>query len=300
MRLKVTDVFSVLALTAVGCANAQAQQVDQVIRTIDGTRPLIRPVQVALSPSGSRVAICDQQGNRIYVIDTDGNPIWTIGAGSVVVQPVLIFFESDDALLYYVKSEKTIFRARESNPETPDTVAAISDSVLDKLSLDRVIALEKGLKGFLVLDREKSAVFRLTPEWSIDKKLISQGSGKGRLWSPTDIAVDLSGNIVVSDESGCPLQAFTSDGRSLFCGSWNLSDAQRSWNSSTAGMGPGETIWVADITNLYWRVFNRAGIQIAEYPFEEPLFRPNSFAITTDRRMFVADDNGAIIVVSLP
>jgi len=297
---KIMVVFSVLMFFTIGCAIVQAQQIEQVIRTVDGTQPLIRPVQVVLSPSGSRLAICDRQGNRIYIIDTDGNPIWTIGAGSVVTQPTLVCFERDDALLYYVKAEKTVFRDRESNPDTPDTVALVLDSALDGFSLDRVIALNTGQKGFLVLDRRKGAVFRLKADWSMDKKLISSGSGKGRLWSPTDIAVDLSGNIIVSDESGCPVQSFTSDGKPLFCGSWNLSDAQRSWNSSTVGMGPGETIWATDITNLCWRVFDRAGIQIAQYPFEAPLFKPNSFAITTDSRMFIADDNGAILVMSLP
>jgi sugar lactone lactonase YvrE len=300
VSMKISVVTSVLVFSLIGWSIAQAQQIEQVIRTLDGTQPLIRPVQVALSPSGSRLAIVDQQGGRIHVIDSDGNPIWTIGAGSVVVLPVLICFERDDALLYYVKSEKTIFRAWESNPDSPDMVTVVSDSALDGFSLDRVIALDKGQRGFVVLDRDKGTVIRLKPDWTMDKKLISPGSGKGRLWSPTDIAADLSGNIIVSDESGCPVQAFTSDGRPLFCGSWNLSEAQRTWNSTTVGMGPGETIWATDITNLCWRVFDRAGIQIAEYPFQPPLFKPNSFAITTDNRMFVADDNGTIIVMSLP
>ena len=300
MRVKMTSVLAGLIFSVIGWGYVQAQQIERVFRTFDGTQPLIRPVQMALSPSGNRLAICDQQGNRIYIIDTDGNPNWTIGAGSVVTRPILVCFERDDALLYYVKGEKTIFRARESNPDTPDTVATVPDSALNGLSLDRVIALDKGQKGFLVLDREKGTVFRLKADWTFDRKLISQGSGKGRLWSPTDIAVDRSGNIVVSDESGCPVQSFTSDGRPLFCGSWNLSEAQRSWNSSTVGVDPGESIWAADITNLCWRVFDRAGIQIAQFPFEKPLFKPNSFAITADNRMFVADDNGAIIVMSLP
>jgi hypothetical protein len=299
VRLKTAVALSVLTLWSVGSGNAPAQQIDQVIRSIDGSRTLIRPEQVVLSPTGSRLAICDRQANRVYIIDTDGNPLWTVGAGSVVTQPVVLQFEQDDALIYYVENEKKIFRAWEANPDTPDTVVANTDSLFGDLNPDRVIALNKGLKGFLVLDREKGAVLLLKPNWAVDKKLISQGSGKGRLWSPTDIAVDLSGNIIVSDERSCPVQAFTSDGRSLFCGSWNLAEPQRQWDASTVGMGPGETIWAADITNLCWRVFDRAGIQISQYSFEPPLYRPNSFAVTADNRMLVADDNGAIIVISL-
>lgn len=299
MRPKITVLSFVLMFTAISCGIVQAQQVEQVIRALGGTQPLIRPIQVVLSPTGNRLAICDQQANRIYIIDTDGNLIWTIGDGSVVTRPIIVCFERDDALLYYVKAENRIIRAQELQPDVLDSVVTFSDSTLDGYSLDRVLALDRGQKGFLALDQEKGVVFRLKSDWSVDKKLISHGSGKGRLWSPTDIAVDLSGNIIVSDESGCPVQSFTPDGKLLFCGSWNLGEAQRAWNSSTVGMGPGETIWAADITNQCWRVFDRAGIQIEQYPFEAPLLKPNSFAVTPDRRMFVADDNGAIIVMSL-
>ncbi len=300
MRLTYRAVLITILFCAVGWSVSRAQQIERVIRTIDGTQPLICPVQVMLSPSASRLAICDQQANRIYVIDTDGNPIWTIGAGLVVTQPTLISFEREDAVLYYVKSEQMIFRSWEANPDAPDTIARIADSVLDDLSLDRVIALAGEQQGFLVLDREQGTVFRLKADWTLDRKLISQGSGKGRLWSPTDIAVDQSGNIIVSDESGCPVQSFTSEGEPLFCGSWNLADAQRSWNCATVGVAPGEAIWSVDVTNLCWRVFDRAGIQISLYAFQAPLFEPNSFVITPDNRMFVADDNGAIVVMSLP
>lgn len=299
VRLEIAIALSALSLSSIGGTSALAQHVDQVIRSIDSSQMLLRPVQVTLSPNGSRLAICDQQANRVYVIDTDGNLIWTVGAGSLVTQPVLLHFEQDDALLYYVRSEKKIFRAREANPDVPDTVVTDTDSLFGDLNLDRVIALDGGVKGFLVLDRDKGNVLRLKPNWAVDKKLISHGSGKGRLWSPTDFAVDISGNIIVSDESGCPVQAFTREGGSLFCGSWNLAESQRQWDASTVGLAPGEAIWAADITNLCWRVFDRAGIQIAQHPFETPLYRPNSIAVTPDNRMFIADDNGAIIVMSL-
>ncbi|PWB75576.1 hypothetical protein C3F09_02085 [candidate division GN15 bacterium] len=292
--------LAVLLLAIVPWDGARSQQVVQVYRSIGGNQPLIRPVQITQSPSGSRLAICDKQGNRIYVIDTDGNPIWTIGSGSVVTQPVLLSFESDDALLYYVKQDQTVYRSREASPELPDTVATVTDSALEGLSIDRVIPLDKGLKGYLVLDQKKATVFRLKADFTLENKLILPGSRKGRLWAPTDMAVDLSGNIIVADEGNCPVQAFTANGKPLFCGSWNLTEAQRSWNASAVGVEPGEVIWVADVTNLYWRVFDRAGIQTAQYPFAPPLFSPNALTITADNLMYVADDNGAIIVLSLP
>jgi hypothetical protein len=193
-----------------------------------------------------------------------------------------------------------LFRSRESHPDYADTVVALPDSVLPDLHLDRIFPLENGQKGYLVLDRDRSSVFRLTTDWKLDRKLISSGSGKGKLWSPADLVLDLSGNIVIADEAGCPVQVFTADGQPLFCGSWNLREADRSWAASAVGMGPGDIIWAADATNLAWRLFDRAGIQIAQYPFAQPIMKPNAMIVTPDKRVFVAEDNGAVIIMSLP
>ena len=277
-----------------------SQQVESVVRSIDGAQPLIRPTQVILSPTGDRVAISDPDGHRIYVIDSDGHPVWTVGSNSIVTHPVLIDFDSDNSLLYYEVSQRTVFRSTEANPEAVDTIVSFPDSVLSGLHLDRIVPVKHGQKGFLFLDREKSAIYKLNADWTLDKKLISSGSRKGKLWSPADFVLDLSSNIIVADESGCPMQAFTSDGSSLFCGSWNLKDAERSWTASAVGIGPGEIIWAADVTNLTWRLFDRAGIQIAQYPFAQPILKPNGLVFTPDKRLFIAEDNGAVIVLSLP
>lgn len=300
MRRLVTLLLSGTALLVAATPSALSQQVESVIRSIDGSQPLIRPTRLALSPSGDRVAVCDRDGNRIYVMDIDGHPVWTVGIGSPVTRPILIGFESDNSVLFYDESARAVFRSVEADPDATDTVIAFPDTINADLHFSQITALERGQKGYLVLDGDKSAIYRLKADWTVDCKLIASGSGKGKLWSPSDITIDLSGNIVVADEAGCPVKVFTAEGKSLFCGAWNLNDADRSWTASAVGMGPGEVIWAADITNLAWRLFDRAGIQIAQYTFDPTIIKPNSLVFTPDRRMFIAEENGAVVVMSLP
>ena len=51
----------------------------QRLSTLGGGRRLVRPVAMALSPSGQQVAIVDQALAVIIVIDLDGDVIWSIG-----------------------------------------------------------------------------------------------------------------------------------------------------------------------------------------------------------------------------
>ena len=300
MRRAATYVSLGLVLLLAAFSSALSQQIETVIRSIDGSQPLIRPTRIALSPSGDRVAVCDQGGNRIYVIDVDGHSVWSVGIGSTVTRPVLIGFETDNAVLYYDEQVRTVFRSSESNPDVADTVVSFPDTINTGLHFDQIMAVGHGQTGYLAMDRDKSSMYRLKADWTVDRKLIASGSGKGKLWSPSDFSVDLSGNIVVADEAGCPVKVFTPEGKPLFCGGWNLNDADRSWTASAVGMGPGEVIWAADVTNLSWRLFDRAGIQIAKYPFEQSTMKPNSLVFTPDRRMFIAEDNGAVVIMSLP
>lgn len=286
---------------AIGLAlalSAPAQTIEQVITAFDGSHTLTRPVQLALSPAGSSVAVSDQHGNRIYICDIDGRLAWIVGEATPVAEPIAVCFDGEDVVLFSVRASLAVFRVAKATPNTIDTVIDLAGVLPKDATIDQIVGLKD--KGYLVLDRHRSSVYKFKANWEKDKELISRGGRKGELWSPHGLATDLSGNIVVADEGSFPMQTFSPAGRFLFFGGWNAAQPERVWNASAVAITRDEQIWVADATNAQWRVFDRTGSEIGRYAFQQPIFYPNAVVATPDNRLIVADERGSVIFVRLP
>ncbi len=274
------------------------QTIDRIIELTAGGQRLVRPVQLALSPSGSSLAVCDQNANRIFVLDPDGTLLWTIGESGSIGQPAAVCFDGEDAVLFALKSQRLIFRTTKAEPTKIDTIADLAAVLPKGATVDQLI----GIAGnkHLILDRHGCAIYRLKANWELDRKLISHGDRKGELWAPAAMAVDLSGDIIVADEGTYPVQTFSSDGRFLFVGSWNAPQSKQIWSAGAVAVSRDETVWVADVAGSQWRVFDRSGNELGQYRFTPPIFRPNAMIITPDNRLVVAEERGSVVVLRLP
>ncbi len=164
-------------------------------------------------------------------------------------------------------------------------------------SIDRILPVAD---GYLVLDKTRGVIARFDKAWKFDRVLIEQGQGKGRIRAPTDFALDLPGNIIISDAANYALQSFSADGQLLFCGGWNAPTRQQVWEASAVFVSLQEVIWVADAGSRQWRLFDKTGSEIQQILFPNELIRPRSVAVTTDNRIVVADESGSLVIMRLP
>jgi hypothetical protein len=284
-----------VAILAVSTGVSVAQTVEQLIDRFDSGHRLSRPAQMALSPSGGGVAISDQSAGLIYVTDPAGVLQWLVGEALQIGQPVAVIFDGENRVLFSAKGSNLILGVSRSIPNQIDTVADLTDKLPSGASIDQLLLIPGGFH--LVLDRTLAAIYRLKPNWDLDKTLVARGDRKGELWAPTSMAVDLSGNIIVADEGSYPVQTFSRDGHFLFQGSWNSPQTVKSWTGGAVCVTRDDLVWVADISGARWRIFDRTGNEVSERDFVPPLFRPNAMIVLPDNRILVAEERGVLVVL---
>lgn len=277
---------------------AGAQMVERIVTSFDGGRSLSHPLQLTLSPTSASMAVSDQSANRIYVLDTDGQLLWSVGEITPITEPMAVCFEAENVLLFSCKNRRLIYRVTKTTLNSVDTVADLTTFLPKDATIDQILGITG--QAHLILDRHRSAVYRFKSNWEKDNQIIADGSREGELWVPAAIAIDLSGNIIVADEGNYPLQVFSPAGRFLFRGGWNATQSKQIWTASAVAVTRSEQIWVADVTGLKWRVFDRTGYEINQYPFVQPVFHPSSILVTPDNRLVVVDARGAIVILRLP
>lgn len=279
------------------CEAASGQTVERVISVAGNQAVLKQPFQVTVSPSGALLAITDRQAGRIYIFDSRGELQWGSSESLTLDQPSGICFGSEETVFFTLKDKLILLGLSKSTPDKVDTVADMSAASGKLKSVDR-IQPEAG--GYLVLDESRNVIARFDRAWKFDRVIVESGQGKGRLWSPTDFALDLSGNILVADAGNYAVQCFASDGQFLFYGGWNAPSSQRTWEASAIFVSLQEVIWAADAGSRQWRLFDKTGNEIQQIPFPNEIIRPRSIAVTPDNRIAVADESGSIVLLSLP
>ncbi len=281
---------------ALGVGPALAQNVDRVIIRPDSAHVLSRPVQLAVSRDGGSIGVADKNGNRIIVLDVDGNEVWSAGDAVRINQPSAVGFDAMGAVLFTEEKKLVVFKVAKDALTRIDTVADLTAVLPDARSIDQIIPTGN---LYLLLDRSKATVYRCKADWTLDKVLLKHGQGKGKLWSPSSIAVDLSKNIIIADEANLPIQTVSPDGNFLFRGSWNSPQQEPNWECSAVCVTSTETVWAADVTNSTWRLYDRSGSEVSRIPFNPAILRPVSMIALPNNRAFVADANGTIVIIRL-
>ena len=133
-----------------------AQTVETAIRAVGNRYPLSKPVQLALSPSGTKFAVADQYGNRIYIMNTDGDLLWLIGSEIKLDLPTAVCFEQEDAILFSLQGKPEILRSFEKFPERIDTLATLSGKLKPFKGIDRLWKTRGN--GFLLIDKSRNDV----------------------------------------------------------------------------------------------------------------------------------------------
>ncbi|MEW6050982.1 MAG: hypothetical protein AB1644_07980 [Candidatus Zixiibacteriota bacterium] len=294
-RVAAVFLLGVLSLTA---SSVRAQTLELEVKSVDDHILLSKPVSISLSPSGGAFAVADQHGNRLFVFDTQGHVIWTIGENLTLERPTAVCLTNDTELLFSLKDKLQILKASSRDLLSIDTVADLS-AYQDKLgAIDQLLTTSRG--DHVVLDAAKDQIVMFDSDWKRMRLLLAHGQGRGRVWSPTGLALDPSGHVMISDSRNFPMQAVSSDGSVLFSAGWSRPGGERSWEASCVGIDRQSIIWAADWRESQWRLFDRTGNEIEKRPFTGGLLHPVGVAFTANDRMIVVEERGTLLLYSLP
>ncbi len=295
-----THLLTAVLLSLAGAVTVPAQSSPPVMETSltgAGRYAFSKLSALAVSSVSDRFAVADENLNRVFVFQSDGRLAFVIGESGWLTAPVSLCFESDATLLIVTKS-MLVVRVNESMPEFCDTVADLSVSAAGKFKSISHLTIDK--QGYIILDQENGQVSLLDTAWSLEKVLIGHGHGsRGKVWEPTDLELDLSGRLIVSDRGDYPLQVFTPSGSPLFAADWSTPDRQRTWEAAAIAVTRQEMIWAADLTNRRWRVYDQTGTQVDEFEFQPVGLMPKAASVTVDNRLIVMDERGTVSIWSI-
>lgn len=293
-------VLTAVLLSLAGTVAVPAQSSPPVMETSltgAGRYAFSRLSALAVSSVSDRFAVADENLNRVFVFQSDGRLAFVIGESGWLAAPVAVCFEGDATLLIITRS-MLVLRVHESMPDVCDTVADLTASAANKLKSISHLTIDK--QGYIVLDQENGQVGLLDSAWSFKRILIGHGHGsRGRVWEPTDLEIDLSGRVIVSDRGDYPVQVFTSSGSLLFAADWSTPDRQRTWEAAAIAVTRQEMIWAADVTNRRWRVYDQTGTQVDEIEFQPVGLMPMAASVTVDNRLIVMDERGTVSIWSI-
>jgi DNA-binding beta-propeller fold protein YncE len=276
---------------------ALCQRLDFETSVFAGQARLDRPADLAVSPGGEQVAVSDPIANRIAVIDFDGRPLWSAGDEADLGRPKAVCFLDENQILYSQSDSPRVLTVTRDNPGVIDTVADLTTVLEPEQRLDRIIRLADS--SFYVLDAGRGEVLHFGPDWNYIETVVPQGSGKGRVLVPTDIAVTTDGRLFVTDRKNYPCQAFSPQGKYLFSFGWTHPGAERGWEATAVAVDARQVVWIADETGATYRLFDQSGAQISSLPFANPVVRPIAMASMIDNRMLVLEEAGRVLFYTL-
>ena len=248
--------------------------------------------QLAVSPTGDRVAVADRFANRVYVVDSYGKLLWLAGEGGSLAQPTAVMWSSGKELVISEWDSRLLLRAREDDPRTIDTAADLSAALGDK---GRVLRLyPQRDRAFLALTEHPDVLSRLDSNGRTLGVLIEGGSGRGRLGRAVSCAFTASGRLAIAGNGTLPLQIFDVDGKLLVVADWNRPAAQSAWTASALAVDGRDMIWVADVTNAQFRRYDQTGTLLDTRPFAVKTSRPVDMAVTSDNHLIVVDASGRL------
>jgi PKD repeat protein len=247
-----------------------------------GNGQFIRPVAVAVSPSGS-IYVADQHNHRIQVFTTSGGffkwggdgpgggswPGW--GTGNGEFNGISDIAVDRDGFIYVVDANNHRIQkftsggafvtkwGKESiagNPEPGDGNGEFTYPNGIAIAPDGTIYVTE-LFNFRVQAFTKEGIF--IRKWG------ASGEGDGQFKSPSGIAVDASGNVYVADANNNRIQKFTSGGEHL--ASWGEEGKENGQFKTPQGVTVNDEgiLFVADTGNHRIQLFDSNGTFLAKW-----------------------------------
>jgi len=290
--------FCLMALASASCPGI-ARSAGDLPALIGRTAAVTisKPGQLALAPSGDRLAITDRFANRIFVIDSRGNLIWSVGNGINLGQPQAVLMTGQGEVTFTQWGSPRLLRVTEKNPQVIDTVVDIFSSISAKAKIMRLYQLRD--KSFLVQTDSPEQLILFDSIWTQPRIIATSSTGKGKLIG-TAACVELpASRLAVAGGGNYSVQLFDKTGNFITATDWNSATPQSSWTASAITIDYRERIWVADGTNSKFRLYDITGTLISVRPFSSPAVRPVDMAITSDNQLFVVNDNGRIDIYDL-
>lgn len=262
----------------------------------EATIRIPKPGQMSLAPSGDRVAVADRFGNRILVFDVHGAMMWSSGEAAGLRQPQAILMTEATEVCFVQKGSLHLLKISERTPQSVDTITLLT-APSGKGEIRRLYRQPNG--RFLVLWENPDALQRWSHDWSHPELLIEEGSEKGRLDRPTS-CLSLSANrIAVSGSGRYPVQLFDKSGKFLSLVDWANPTGKSVWEASALAVDHRERIWVADITNSQYRVYDLVGNMLFYRPFAAPAQKPTDMIVSSDHQLLVLNDSGRLEIYDL-
>lgn len=256
-----------------------------------------RPGQLAVSPTGDRVAATDRLNNSITIVNTSGDPLWSVGEGVALIQPTAAVFISDRELVFSQWESRVLCRVAEDNPKSIDTVIDLTDALGSKAHIVRLYRLRN--QTFLALTENPDRLVHFDSQWKQAGVLIEGGSGKGKLGHATSCTEMASRKLVVTGNTLYPVQFFDPKGKLLLTADWNNPAPAGGWLAAAATVDLRDFVWVADASKAQCRLYDQTGTMLRELSFASPAFVPADMAVTSDNRLFVVGINGWLEIYDL-
>jgi len=256
-----------------------------------------KPGQLTLSTSRSKIAVADILTNKIYVFDSRGELLWEVGDNVKIEQPLSVCFDDENVLCFTLKKSRFVYRVYEKKPELIDTLKEITTGLNQPINIVQILKDRYG--NYLVLDDNNHEVLLFNKEWQFKQVLIKYGQGKGRVLFPSQLAQDISGNLIITDQHNIPLQFFSSEGKFLFYAGWNKPGTYEGWGATAVAVDNQQTIWVTDIINRQFRLYDVTGNEVGKIPFVLDLINPLSMVVTASNELIVSDENHGIFFYAI-
>ncbi|MFQ6007849.1 MAG: hypothetical protein ACE5K8_02755 [Candidatus Zixiibacteriota bacterium] len=278
------------------CAVSGQEKVKE-ISILGGKYRLGKPAAIAISPSGQKMALSDQQTNRIFIIDLQGRLLWIAGEETAFDQPQAVCFLTETEVLFSLRDKSIILRVSRGNPSVIDTVADLTTQLSSPRVVDQMMRTPKG--QYVVLDRSQGELLLFDSEWKYQRTLVSNGSGKGKVLAPSSFGLTSAGEVLVADEKNYPVQVFSPEGKFLFYYGWNQPTIHRGWEAVAVAVDTRGFFWVADETYKQFRIYDQSGGELSAIPFPHKLFRPAAMVGTADNHMVVLDETSTLSFFTL-
>lgn len=248
----------------------------------------MRPVQLALSPAGDRIALADNVTGRILVIDYRGEVLWGTGENVRIEPPLTVAFDTENEILFTSANSSLVFRCRDNEPQKIDTVADLKAVFKRKVAVKQILKRPGG--DYIILDEKSGSILRVDSAWESGHLLIPGGQGRGKLWAPSQMTLDFSGKLFVTDLKNYPLQAFNGNGQFLFYGGWDKPGVERGWEATAVTVDRMERLIVADRTNSQLRLYDQSGREINLLPLGYAPSSVTAMTITFGGQIYIIDE----------
>lgn len=284
-------------LAAVGWTTAASRGAELAPLTPIAVLAVSKPGQLAVSPEGDRVAICDRYSNRVVVFDSNGKVLWSVGLGVELDQPAAVLWLNNKELVFSQWDSPMLLHVAEDQPLLLDTVVDLSAEIGEKGRVTRLY-LRRDLT-YLALTENPDRLWHFDSQWKSPAVLIRGGSGRGQIGRSSVVTFLASGRLAVAGTSSQPLQIFDAEGNLVMVADWNSPTVQRLWAATAAAVDHRERIWVADVTGAQFRLYEPGGTLLATRAFAVRTARPADMVVTSDNHLIVVDASGGVDLYDL-